>query len=103
MASIAVSLSGGRRTSGSLPHHASLRTCASTDAIKTAKGSNTTDSQRRSASKQLRNELELLRKMIQEKDVLIQRYIRPTLVIIVLCAVCVCVCQIHRVIIPGYV
>lgn len=80
MASIAVSLSGGRRAAGSLPHPANLRTCASTEAIKPnpAKGLNDTHRSSRMASKQLRNELELMRKIIQEKDALIQRCVRAS-------------------------
>ena len=71
MASIAVSLSGGRRLTGSLPHthaHASLRSSPSlVDMVK----SKTSSTQR--LPKQIRSEIELLRKIIHDKDVIIER------------------------------
>jgi len=71
MASIAVSLSGGRRLAGSLPHsghtNASLRSSPSlVDMVK----SKTSSTQR--LSKQIRSEIELLRKIIHDKDIVIQ-------------------------------
>jgi hypothetical protein len=94
MASIAVSLSGGgRRSAGTLPHHhqPSLRSSPSVDTVRSVgKASSSTGShlhhhhqqlqqqQQRSSSgssssKHIRNEIELLRKIIHDKDVLIQR------------------------------
>ncbi|XP_046657968.1 uncharacterized protein LOC124352472 isoform X1 [Daphnia pulicaria] len=92
MASIAVSLSGGgRRSAGTLPHHhqPSLRSSPSVDTVRSVgKASSSTGShlhhhhqqqqqQQRSSSgssssKHIRNEIELLRKIIHDKDVLIQ-------------------------------
>ncbi|KZS21204.1 Uncharacterized protein APZ42_011910 [Daphnia magna] len=89
MASIAVSLSGGgRRSAGTLPHHQpSLRSSPSIDTVRSVgKASSSSgghplgvhhhqQQQQRStsgSSKQIRNEIELLRKIIQDKDVLIQ-------------------------------
>jgi len=72
MASIAVSLSGGRRLAGSLPHtqaHASLRSSPSlVDMVK----SKTSSAQR--LPKQIRSENELLRKIIHDKDAIIQSF-----------------------------
>ncbi|XP_059353420.1 uncharacterized protein LOC130685912 [Daphnia carinata] len=94
MASIAVSLSGGGRRSGTgtLPHHQpSLRSSPSIDTVRSVgKASSSSgghplgvhhhqqqqqQQQQRStsgSSKQIRNEIELLRKIIQDKDTLIQ-------------------------------
>lgn len=84
MASIAVSLSGGgRRSAGTLPHHNSLlRTSPSIDTVRSvSKASSSTSSQRTGVSgKQIRNEIELLRKIIQDKDTLIQRYVNNLLI-----------------------
>lgn len=80
MASIAVSLSGGaRRSAGTLPHQAALRSSPSVDTVRSVGKASTSSvnhhhPQRTSvSSKQIRNEIELLRKIIQDKDALIQR------------------------------
>ena len=69
MASIAVSLSGGRRLAGSLPHaHAGPRTSPSVvDMVKTK-----TSSAHR-LPKHIRSEIELLRKVIHDKELVIQK------------------------------
>ena len=79
MASIASSLSGGgRRSAGNtLPHNqpaTTLRSSPSIDTIRSVgKASSTSQHRTSSSSKQIRNEIELLRKIVQEKDALIQR------------------------------
>ena len=80
MASIASSLSGGgRRSAGTLPHNQPaatlLKSSPSIDTIRSAgKASSSASHQpRTSSSKQIRNEIELLRKILQDKDALIQR------------------------------
>ena len=81
MASIAVSLSGGgRRSAGTLPHQPSLRSSPSVETVRSVgKAASSTGHPQRtstaSSSKQMRNEIELLRKLIQDKDNLIQRYV----------------------------
>lgn len=95
MASIASSLSGvggGRRSAagsivaGSLPYqpqhhsksqslqHGSLRSSASVEAVKTSSGkaSSSHGGSSTSRSKQFRNEIELLRRIIKDKDAVIQ-------------------------------